>query len=55
MEQKQKQVSDYTGEELATILNEQYNVLLRTQANIQAVNMELDKRKTATESKEDKK
>jgi hypothetical protein len=41
-----KELKDYSGEELAAILGQQFNQLIQAQGNIQAINNELERRKT---------
>jgi hypothetical protein len=40
-----KKLNEYSGEELAGILNISYQELMRIQANVMAINTELEKRK----------
>ena len=45
MENKQQNIETMTSEDLALALGQQYQTLMQAQANIQIINLELEKRK----------
>jgi len=46
----EKQLKDYSGEELASILNSMYGQLIQAQNNIQAIQMELKRREEVNQT-----
>ena len=54
MEQKQKQVSEFTDIELAELNGNLHQELMRVQTNLMAINQEIQRRKELVKGQQDK-